>query len=73
MRGLICFVHGGHHWHTTADGAGPVTMCTRCGALRHIRVESASHGEFKGHTNLAFKWPSLPSHGTEELDENEPD
>ena len=70
VRGLLCLVHGGHHWQTAADGAGSVTTCIRCGALRHKRVESASYGEFKGHTDVAFKWPSMPSHGTDELDEN---
>jgi hypothetical protein len=33
-------------------------------------MESASHGAFKGHTDLAFKWPPIPSHGTDELDED---
>jgi hypothetical protein len=46
-----------------------MTTCGRCGAIRHTRVESASYGEFKGHTDLAYKWPPMPSHGTDELDE----
>jgi hypothetical protein len=70
MRGLTCLVRGGHRWHSAADAAGSTTTCARCGAVRHTRVESASHGTFKAHTNLAFKWPSMPSHGTDELDED---
>jgi hypothetical protein len=70
MHGLACLVRGGHRWRTVTDAAGPTTTCTRCGALRHLRLEAAGHGEFKAHTNLAFRWPSLPSHGAEELDED---
>ena len=69
VRRLICLLHGGHHWRTVADVAGPMTTCKRCGAIRHTRVESASYGEFKGHTDLAYKWPPMPSPGTDELDE----
>jgi len=35
-----------------------------------MRVESAGYGSFKAHTNLAFKWPSMPSHGSDELEED---
>jgi hypothetical protein len=49
--------------------AGSVTACVRCGALRHQRVESAAHGHFKAHTNLAAEFAPLPTHGAEELDE----
>jgi hypothetical protein len=66
----MCLLRGGHHWSTVADPAGSTTTCTRCGALRHLRVESASYGEFKGHTDLAFTWPSIPEHGADELDES---
>jgi hypothetical protein len=69
VRGLVCLIRGGHQWRSAADAAGSMTTCARCGALRHTRVESAGHGTFKAHTNLAFKWPSMPSHGTDELDE----
>ena len=68
MHGLTCLVRGGHRWRTVNDAAGPTTTCTRCGSLRHTRIESASYGTFKAHTNLAYKWDSLPSHGSEELD-----
>jgi hypothetical protein len=67
---LVCLARGGHRWHTTADAAGSTTTCTRCGGLRHTRVESASYGTIKAHTNLAFKWPSIPSHGSDDLDED---
>jgi hypothetical protein len=54
------------------DVAGPVTTCSRCGALRHVRVESVAHGSFKGHTDLAAEFGPLSSHGPEELDAEQP-
>ncbi|MDX6482165.1 MAG: hypothetical protein QOG85_2675 [Gaiellaceae bacterium] len=68
MRGLMCLVRGGHRWRTATDAAGPTTTCARCGALRHVRMEAAGHGEFKAHMNLAYKWDALPTHGAEEID-----
>jgi len=68
MRGLLCLVRGGHRWGTVTDGAGPTTACARCGALRHLRIETVGHGHFKAHTNLAYKWDAIPSHGSEEID-----
>jgi len=68
---VVCLA-GGHRWVTTADVAGSVTTCSRCGALRHLRVESVAHGSFKGHTDLAAEFGPLPSHGPEELDAEQP-
>ena len=68
MRRLPCLLRR-HRWATTTDVAGSVTACVRCGALRHQRVESAAHGHFKAHTNLAAEFAPLPQHGAEELDE----
>ena len=69
---IVCSIRGGHHWATAPDAAGGVTVCTRCGRLRHVRVESAGHGHFKAHTNLAVEWPPIPSHGEEEIDAEQP-
>jgi len=69
---VLCNVRGGHRWATTRDAAGGVTACVRCGRLRHVRVESAAHGAFKAHTDLAAEWTPLPSHGQEELDAKQP-
>ena len=66
---LPCFLLGGHRWATARDSAGSLTTCTRCRALRHRRVESAAHGQFKGHVNVAAEFSPLPEHGAEELDE----
>jgi hypothetical protein len=63
---LPCLLRG-HHWVTARDSAGSLTTCTRCKALRHQRVESAAHGHFKAHMNLAVEWAPLPAHGAEEL------
>jgi hypothetical protein len=68
MRPVVCFVRGGHRWVTVGDVAGSVTSCSRCGVLRHVRVESVAHGSFKGHTDLAAEFAPLPSHGPEEID-----
>ena len=68
---VLCLA-GGHRWVTTADVAGSVTTCSRCGVLRHLRVESVAHGSFKGHTDLAAEFGPLPSHGPEELDAEQP-
>jgi hypothetical protein len=68
MRPALCFVRGGHRWVTAGDVAGSLTLCSRCGVLRHVRVESVAHGSFKGHTDLAAEFPPLPSHGPEEID-----
>jgi len=65
---LICSARGGHRWQMTSDVAGPITICTRCGTLRHGRTESVRDGVFKGHTDLAAEWPRLRSHGSEEVD-----
>ena len=64
----LCSVRGGHRWATTGDAAGSVTACSRCGRLRHVRVESVAYHHFKAHTNLAVDWPPIPSHGEEEID-----
>lgn len=68
MRRLLCSLRGGHRWETRSDAAGTLTTCARCGALRHVRVESVRHGHFKGHTDLAAEFAPLPEHGPEELD-----
>lgn len=68
MRRLPCLLRP-HRGATSTDVAGSVTACVRCGALRHQRVESAAHGHFKAHTNLAAEFAPLPQHGAEELDE----
>jgi hypothetical protein len=67
---IPCLLHGGHRWATSKDAAGSLTACARCGALRHQRLESAAHGHFKAHTNLAAEFAPLPTHGAEELDES---
>ena len=68
VRQFFCLVRGGHRWQTRSDPAGSLTACARCGALRHGRTDSVTHGAFKGHTNLAADFSSLrPSHGPEEL------
>jgi hypothetical protein len=71
-RRVRCLVRGGHRWTTSRDVAGAVTLCSRCGALRHVRVESAAHGSFKGHTDVAAEFGPLPSHGPEEIDAAQP-
>ena len=73
MRQLLCFVRGGHQWKTTADAAGPMTSCTRCGALRHGRTESVKDGSFKAHVDVAADFPHLRSHGPEELEVSDQD
>jgi hypothetical protein len=65
---ILCVARG-HRWRTAHDAAGSTTTCRRCGALRHTREESVSHGGFKAHPNLAVTWERLPSHGADELDE----
>jgi hypothetical protein len=67
MRRFLCSLRG-HAWRTSHDPAGAVTACARCGAIRHARVESAAHGHFKAHTNLAAEFGPLPEHGADELD-----
>jgi len=71
VRSVACLARR-HRWVTTRDVAGPVTVCSRCGALRHLRVESVAHGHFKAHTDLAAEFEPLPSHGPEELDAEQP-
>ena len=73
MRQLLCSVRGGHRWKTTADAAGSITSCARCGALRHGRTESVKDGSFKAHVNVAADFPHLRSHGPEELEVGEED
>ncbi|HEX5174035.1 MAG TPA: hypothetical protein VFV91_07830 [Gaiellaceae bacterium] len=68
VRPVVCRVRGGHRWRTTRDVAGAVTVCSRCGVMRHARVESVAHGSFKVHTDLAAEFAPLPSHGPEEID-----
>jgi hypothetical protein len=69
---MVCSARGGHRWATASDVAGAVTACSRCGRVRHIRVESPGHRHFKAHTNLAAEWTPLPEHGSEELDAEQP-
>ena len=71
MHRLACLVRGGHRWRTVTDPAGSTTKCARCDALRHVRVEAAGHGAFKAHMNLGYKWDTIPSHGSEEIDEDD--
>jgi hypothetical protein len=71
VRRVACLARR-HSWVTKRDVAGPVTACSRCGALRHVRVESVAHGSFKCHTDLAAEFEPLPSHGPEELDVEQP-
>jgi hypothetical protein len=71
VRRVVCLARR-HRWVTMRDVAGPVTTCARCGALRHMRVESVAHGSFKGHTDLAAEFGPLSSHGPEELDAEQP-
>jgi hypothetical protein len=65
---IPCLLLGGHRWTTARDSAGSLTTCRRCSALRHRRVESAAHGHFKAHMNVAADFGPLPEHGAEELD-----
>lgn len=67
---LVCAALG-HRWQSRQDAAGVTTTCGRCGGLRHAREESVDHGKFKAHTNLAFTWTRLPSHGADELAERD--
>ena len=71
VRRVACLARR-HRWVTTRDVAGPVTTCSRCGVMRHVRVESVAHGSFKCHTDLAAEFEPLPSHGPEELDVEQP-
>jgi hypothetical protein len=64
---LPCLLLGGHRFATARDSASSLTTCTRCRALRHQRVESAAHGHFEAHMNVAAEFAPLPTHGVEEL------
>jgi hypothetical protein len=66
MLGLFCLVRGGHHWQTARDGAGQLTSCTRCGALRHLRTRPADDASFLMHTDVAADFTRRDSHGSEE-------
>ena len=36
FRRLFCVVRLGHRWETAEDPYGGVTVCSRCGYLRHV-------------------------------------
>jgi hypothetical protein len=40
IQRLRCAVRGGHRWETTEDPYGGITVCSRCGSLRHARGAS---------------------------------
>ena len=67
VRQFACSLRGGHRWKTTSDVAGSITLCGRCGALRHGRTETVRDASFKVHTDVAADFPRLESHGPEEL------
>jgi hypothetical protein len=68
MRRVLCLARGGHAWRTTTDGAGAITSCARCGALRHLRSASADDASFLMHTDVAAEFGRRPTRGTEDLD-----
>ena len=54
LRRLACAARGGHRWETTTDVVGSITVCGRCGKLRHAgsmtpeSVQRAADMEAKG-------------------------
>jgi hypothetical protein len=59
---LACLVRGGHRWDTVTDAAGQLTMCARCGALRHATTTSVEEASFRVHTDVAADYSRSSIH-----------
>jgi hypothetical protein len=63
---LLCVVLGGHRWRTISDQTESMTVCARCGTLRHRRSRSAEDMSFLMHTDVAADFSRRPTRGAEE-------